>query len=183
MVSTLAPPPFQWLQELERRAKQKARGLPRQEKAQQIWRGIAFRLGTVFLVSALSDIREVLHCPTIIAKVPGSKPWVKGLANIRGQLLPVIDLQECLEGHTINIENRGVRLLVINQAGVSAGLLVDEVIGIKHFAEATKDVETPCKQAWLTPFARGLFHAEDAQWVIFDMYSLAESEQFLRAAS
>jgi twitching motility protein PilI len=49
--------PFQWLQEFERRARQKAKGLPRQEEVRQIWRGIAFRLDDAFLVTALSEIR------------------------------------------------------------------------------------------------------------------------------
>ncbi|EIJ43754.1 chemotaxis signal transduction protein [Beggiatoa alba B18LD] len=181
MPNTMAQTPFQWLQELERRAKQKARGIPRQEKVQQIWRGIAFRVGNTPLVTPLNEIREILPYPTYLAKVPGAKAWVKGLANIRGLLLPIVDLQACLDGKATPIESR-TRLVIINQAGISAGLVVDEVLGIKHFPEEAKDTDTPCKDAWLTPFAKGMFIEEDSIWTIFDMHALAESEVFLRAS-
>lgn len=177
----MAQTPFQWLQELERRARQWARPLPRPDKVQQTWRGIAYRLGETILVTSLSDIREVLHCPTVLARVPGAKPWIKGLANIRGLLLPVIDLAGCLDNRPIN-QSQLTRLLIINQGGLSAGLMVDEVLGIKHFPEQLRDTESPCRESWLAPFARGLFINEENTWIVFDMHLLVESELFLKAA-
>jgi len=177
----MAQTPFQWLQDLERRARQRACGLPRQEKVQQIWRGIAFRLGEILLVTSLSDIREVLHCPAVLARVPGAKSWIKGLTNIRGLLLPVIDLSGCLEGKPIMLGSL-TRLLIINQAGFSAGLMVDEVLGIKHFPEQLRDTESPCRESWLAPFAEGLFINEENTWIVFDMHALVKSNLFLKAA-
>jgi twitching motility protein PilI len=177
----LSHTPFQWLQDFERRAKQKARWLPRPDKVQQIWRGIAFRVAENLLVTPIRDIREVLNYPSPLAKVPGAKIWVKGLANIRGLLLPVIDLRACLEGTPINIAKRS-RILIVNQAGITAGLVVDEVLGIKHFPEQFRDEDAPCKQTWLIPFARGLFAYEKTSWTVFDMHALAESPTFLKAA-
>lgn len=182
MVNTLTQSPIQWLQDIERRAKQRAKGLPRHEKVEPIWRGIGFRLGKTFLVTPINDIREILPYPTQIARVPGAKSWVKGLANIRGLLLPVIDLSACLEGKPINLGNR-TRMLVINQTGVlSAGLLVDEVLGIKHFPEHMKEIEAPNQEAWVAPFTNGLFIFEETHWIIFDIHKLVGNSLFLNAA-
>ena len=179
--NTLAQSPFHWLQDIERHAKQQAKGLPRQEKIEQIWRGIAFQLGNTYLVTHINDIREIIPYPSQLAKVPGAKSWVKGLANIRGLLLPVIDLNACLEGNPISINNRS-RMLIINQTNISAGLLVDEVIGIKHFPEHIRDLNTPCKETSIAPFARGLFAYKEIIWTVFDMSALTESDLFLNAA-
>jgi twitching motility protein PilI len=173
--------PYKWLQDLERRAKQRARGLPRQSTIELIWRGIAFRLGQTYLVSSLNEISEIIPYTHNLAKVPGAKSWVKGLANIRGLLLPIIDLNACLEGEPIVISNRS-RMLIINQAGISAGLLVDEVLGIKHFPEHIMDLETPCKDILVVPFAKGLFIHEKITWTIFDMQKLASNNIFLNAS-
>lgn len=173
--------PYQWLQDLDRRAKQKSKGLPRAETIQQIWRGIAYRIGETRLVTTIHDIREILHYPRPIAKVPGAKPWVKGLANVRGLLLPVMDLQACIEGTPITLA-KPTRVIIINQDGMTAGLVVDEVLGLKHFPEPNRDLETPCKQPWLTPFARGRFNYEEASWTVFDMHALVKSDEFLKAA-
>ncbi len=181
MVNTGVQPAFQWLVDIERRAKQRAKGLPRQEQVQEIWRGISFRVGEVALIASIDEVREILPLPSSLAKVPGSKPWVRGLANIRGALLPVVDLQACLEGKPINVSSRA-RMLVINQNGMTAGLLVDEVLGIKHFPEQLRDNDTPCKESWLAPFAKGLFPYEESVWTVFNMVALSESELFLNAA-
>lgn len=181
MVNTTIHTPFQLLQEIERRAKLRAKGLPRQENVQEIWRGIAFRLGEALLVSPINDIREVILCPTVLARVPGAKGWVKGLANVRGILLPVVDLKACLDNRPLTMESK-TRLIIINQAGIYAGLLVDEVMGIKHFPEQARDTETPCKEPWVAPFAKGLFSYDNMTWTVFDMHTLAESEIFLKAA-
>jgi twitching motility protein PilI len=181
MVNTLQSP-YKWLQDLERRAKQRAKGLPRHEKVvEQIWRGIAFRLGKSYLVTSMDQIREIIPYTSQLAKVPGAKSWVKGLANIRGLLLPVIDLNACLEETPIPINNRS-RMLIINQANISAGLLVNEVLGIKHFPEHLRDSETPCKEVFLSDFAKGLFVYEGITWTVFDMNLLAQSQKFINAA-
>jgi len=177
----LAQSSFQWLQELSDVAQQRAKGPPRHDKVEPMWRGVAFRLSDNYLVTSLSEIREILPYIGRLAKVPGAKPWVKGLANIRGLLLPVIDLNGCLEGKSISLE-RHTRMLIINQAGISAGLLVDEVLGIKHFPEHIRDLDTPCTQAWIAPFTKGLFTNGKITWTVFDMYVLAKSDLFLKAA-
>ncbi|WP_353571243.1 chemotaxis protein CheW [Candidatus Albibeggiatoa sp. nov. BB20] len=181
MANAVGQSPFQYLVDIERRARQRAKGLPREEQVQEIWRGIAFRVGDTFLVSSITHVDRIMNCPSVLAKVPGAKTWIRGLANIRGILLPVIDLLACLSNKITSIENRS-RLLIINQNGVYAGLLVDEVMGIKHFPEELLDTETPCQEAWVSPFNKGLFHYEQQTWVVFDMQVLTESNQFLNAA-
>ncbi len=152
-----------------------------------MWRGIAFRLGETYLVTPLDQIREVLPYTGKLARVPGAKSWVKGLANIRGLLLPVIDLNDCLlEGRPIFI-GKHTRMLIIKQTisqqtNISAGLLVDEVLGLKAFPEHHRDRETLCKETWIAPFAKGLFTYEEITWTVFDMHELVKSNSFLEAA-
>ncbi len=57
-----------------------------------------FYVGDDRLIAPLNDIKEILNFPSAITKVPGTKPWMLGIANIRGTLLPVIDLQLFLIG-------------------------------------------------------------------------------------
>jgi len=182
-MSVVHEAPFQWLQTLEQNVKQHAQGLPRQEVIQKIWRGIAFRIGQTRLVTALNDIQEVLVCPTILAKVPGAKPWIRGIANVRGQLRPVVDLQACLGGNLTLIEGT-TRLLIIHQAGVSSGVLVDEVLGIKHFPEETKiALDDSVKLSNITSqFIRNAFQCDDDRWLAFDFLALSKSRLFLDAA-
>ena len=89
--------PFELLQELELRTNRAATGRGVQAGAGDEWVGVAFQLGEYQFVTDRSDIREILML-TGVTRVPGSKAWVRGLANIRGQLLPIIDLNAFLGG-------------------------------------------------------------------------------------
>jgi twitching motility protein PilI len=180
MENIQTPSPIKWLQDLERRTKQRAR-LPH-PPVPKIWRGIAFRLGQTYLVTRLSEIREIIPYPNQLAKVPGAKSWIKGLANIRGLLLPVIDLNVTLLLENATTINNRSRLLIINQEGIDAGLLVDDVLGIKNFLLETQDKNTPCKEAAIIPFAGGMFTDEEKTWTVFDMQALVKHELFLKAA-
>ena len=181
MKNNLPPKPYKWLQEIERRASLRAKVLPSHKKIEPVWRGIAFRLGETFLVTSINEIREIIPSTGKLAKVPGAKSWVKGLANIRGLLLPVIDLNACLEGQPITIGNH-TRILIINQLNISAGLLIDEVLCIQQFPEYLRDLDTPCQEARITPFSNGLFTTKEITWTVFNMQELAKSSLFRNAA-
>ncbi len=93
---------------------------------------MAFRLSSESFLAAREETREVLSYPSVVTRVPGSKPWIRGIANVRGQLLPVVDLRAYLGGG-MTTTNRSTRVLVANHREVPAGLLVDEVLGFPSF--------------------------------------------------
>jgi len=114
--------------------------------------------------------------------VPGAKPWIRGLANVRGQLLPLVDLRAFLGGGVTNI-GRGSRVLVANHREVPAGLLVDEVQGFRRFVDNEFGTTVPptiirCERSLAGTFRRG---AES--WPVFSLRSLLESPEFLQAAT
>ena len=83
--------PFQILLDIDQRCRALAAGLPSQQAAVQTWSGIGFRMGERLFVAPMGEVGEVLHEPRHTL-LPGVKSWVKGVANVRGRLLPVMDL-------------------------------------------------------------------------------------------
>ena len=76
------------------------------------WVGVAFRLGSEHFLAAREETREVLAVPAHLTRVPGARLWVRGLANVRGQLLPVIDLRQFLGSGATPIQRQS-RVLVV----------------------------------------------------------------------
>jgi len=99
-LTALRDTPFELLQELERRSKLALAGPAAAKGDAQEWVGIGFRLGTDWLLVARHEVREVMIIPSQAARVPGAKPWVVGLVNVRGQLLPLVDLKQFLGAGT-----------------------------------------------------------------------------------
>ncbi len=172
---------FQLLRDIETRSQQKALGLPQKIEVRRTWSGIGFRLGEYLLVSPTSEIIEILKCPPL-TRVPSALSWVKGIANIRGTLLPVIELKGFLEGGQHKPERRS-RVLIIRLGGFASGLLVDEVLGLRHFFEENRTEKLPPVSANLLPYLNGAFKQGDVTWGIFDMRNLAKSPQFMEVAS
>ena len=172
--------PFELLQELEALSKKSAKGLPQEIEQKALWNGIGFRIGDTHMIAPLDQVNEILYYPNMTL-VPGTMPWVKGLANIRGSLLPVMDLQRFLGQPAIHLRQHS-RIMVINQGELTAGLLVDEVMGLRHFEPEERVSRIKKLDPAVKAYVRGAFRQGDITWHLFDMSVLASDPEFYKVA-
>jgi twitching motility protein PilI len=174
--------PYELLRELDRRARAAAQGKPEASASGAEWVGIAFRLGGEAFLLAREETREVMSYPAAVTRVPGAKAWVRGLSNLRGQLLPVIDLRAFLGSGASSI-TRASRVLVANHREIPAGLLVDEVMGFRRFYESEFSTELPPTLLRCERYLAGAFKRGAEVWPVFSVRTLLESQSFLQAAA
>ncbi len=170
--------PFAILQEYDQRCRANAQGLPRGEIVEADWVGIGFSLRGKQLVAKMSDVTEILPPPETI-RVPGVQAWVKGLANVRGTLLPILDMEAYLTG-AASRAGKHSRILIINKNNVMAGLLVEEVFGMRRFKPELKTDSNLPQMAELDPYLAGVFSDAQDKWSVFDVEKLVSHERFLR---
>ena len=103
--------PFELLLALETRARDIAAGA-REGAAAQEWIGVAFRMGGETFLVERDEAREVMGVPAPVTRVPGARPWILGLANVRGQLLPIIDMKQYLGSGELTV-GRNTRVIVV----------------------------------------------------------------------
>lgn len=173
--------PMRLLRELELRSRNNARGLPQQEQIREGWSGIAFSLGQHDLLAPLGEVVEILTFPNL-SRVPGVKPWVLGVANVRGNLLPIMDLAGYLDGNR-TVLNKRSRVLVMNYNGIFAGLLVDGVSGLRRVEVEELTAELPDSvDSSFMPYLDRAYRSESEYCAIFSMHKLAENPMFLQVA-
>ncbi|MDT8281716.1 MAG: chemotaxis protein CheW, partial [Gammaproteobacteria bacterium] len=114
--------PFDYLLELEQRTLKFTSELPKLDRVENTWVGVGFRVGDSRLIAAMSDVKEILDIPEY-TMVPGVKSWVAGVANVRGSLLPILDMKSYLLGGDMRQRKRG-RVIVIDYKGFNTGLIV-----------------------------------------------------------
>ncbi|MDH0747295.1 chemotaxis protein CheW [Pseudomonas sp. GD03842] len=171
---------FQLLLDIDQRCRSLAAGLPLQETRQQGWSGIGFRMGERYYVAPMGEVDEILHEPRYTA-VPGVRHWVRGIANLRGRLLPILDVYAFF-GHELSPLRKQRRVLVIDDQDVFVGLLVDEVLGMQHFSERSLMPEPSGEsEPDIAPFIQGRFLREQA-WRVFSPRSLVQSADFMNVA-
>lgn len=173
--------PFDVLRELESVFQQHAAGLPQQRAIVKPWTGIGFRIGDINLVAAVDDVREILYYPRL-AVVPGAKSWVRGVANIRGTLMPIIDLKHYLGQAPVDINARS-RVLIIHYDELWAGLLVDDVAGLKHFQQDNSRSIAAGTNTTLKNYLTGAYQHQNTNWFVFNFKGLAENPEFVRIAA
>jgi twitching motility protein PilI len=118
----------------------------------------------------LADIGEVLPLPKLVS-VPFTKPWFRGVANVRGNLYSVADLATYQQSGAASGDVNNRILLVAERYGFNAALLVDRVLGLR---DARK---------WRQSGADGQIEYQDdmgTHWHKLDVPGLLEQAEFLQ---
>ncbi|MDX1561495.1 MAG: chemotaxis protein CheW [Gammaproteobacteria bacterium] len=174
--------PFALLLEMERRAKAAMASRGGADEAAEEWIGVAFRLGPQVFVTSRADVREVLPAPEQVTRVPGSKPWLRGIANVRGQLLTIVDLKAFL-GAGPTQGDRRARMLLLASRDVPTAVLVDEVLGFRRFAASDYQQEAPKAEVRCEHYLAGGYRQGTGVFPQFDLSRLLADPSFLNAGA
>jgi twitching motility protein PilI len=175
---SLRDDPYQQLVQLE--ARLRAMRLDAAAGQAQLWVGLGFRVAGQWMAAPKEDVREVI-VPPRPTRVPNARPWLLGVANVRGALLTVVDLQQLLGGG-VSGQTRSSRVLVFNSERMPIGYLVDEVAGYRQFTvnEQRRELsETAAEQ--VRPWLLGAFVREGQPWFAFRLHKLAASDMLKQA--
>ena len=173
--------PFEVLQDYESRSLAHVVGLPEQLDAPGLWRGVGYRVGKRRLASGFDEVVEILGMPPV-TPVPGAQPWMLGVANIRGNLLPIVDLKQFLEGER-TVLHEGQRVLVVRQPGGNVAVTIDELFGQRSFVEEQKIEAEPLADGRYANFVERAYRLGDHEWGVFSLDRLARTPEFRQAAA
>lgn len=172
---------FDTLAEYERRSLAHVAGLPEQLQAAGLWRGIGYRIGRHRLVSNYEAVAEIITVPQI-TPVPGAQPWMLGVANVRSNLLPVVDLKQFLEGARSVIHEGHQKVMVLRQPGGDVAVTIDELYGQRSFMEdQLVEAEGVADGRYAGLIERAYQVAEDV-WGVFSLDRLVRTPEFRHAA-
>lgn len=148
---------------------------------QDYWAGVAVRVGDVRFMVAQSQVREVVELPGY-SRVPGGKPWLLGVSNIRGELIPVVNIKSLLfeEATALGLNSR---VVVVRHDKSSVGFLVDRVEGLRRFDASQQNVQAGghlpevCRK-----FVAGGYGDDENLLPVLDLIKLIDDPIFQMAA-
>jgi twitching motility protein PilI len=165
---------------LQRLCRANAAGLPQQAEVIEYWSGIGFTMEGIKYVAPIPEVSEILHVPRY-TRVPGVLGWMKGIANVRGRLLPIMDLIGFFN-HKSALQEKKRRLLVLDHGEVYSGLVVDDVMGMQHFPVDSYSRESGEQDPVIAQYTDGSYTREDGKWIVFSPHRLAEDPRFMQVA-
>lgn len=173
--------PFDVLVDYERRSLEHVVGLPEQLDAPGLWRGVGYRIGARRLASGFEEVLEIMPLPQV-TPVPGAQPWMLGLANVRGNLLPVVDLKQFLDGERTVLHD-SQRILLVRQPGGNVAVLIDELYGQRSFNDAQQIEAESMAEGRFANFIDRAYLQDEQPWAIFSLDRLARTPEFRQAAA
>ena len=101
----------------------------------------------------VAELIEIQDCTPL----PGVKPWVVGVSNLRGKLLPVVDFAQFLGGQ-LSVARRSQRLVVLDRQ--------DTFVGLRHFSSEAHEADNEGLSEALRPFVQGFYRADDGTRIL-----------------
>ena len=172
---------FAKLLEYEKRSATYTPGAGGGDRDSEEWSGVTFSVGDTNMACNIDRISEILPCPQA-TPVPGAKPWIIGLANVRGELLTVVDLYWFLKGIRTPVTARS-RLLATNLNKAPIGLLIDEVFGQRHFLDSDAVPAELEEDSPLTGIVNKQHNLGSESWKELNLDQLFNSPEFLNGAA
>lgn len=145
------------------------------------WQGVVFEIGGQRLVAPMGQVSEILTMPEYTS-LPLVKPWMLGIANIRGRLLPLTDLSRFLQVPSQLSQMAQRKVIVIDHDNMFSGLLVDKVLGIEQFTQDQYRPEALKSSSPFAPYNHGKFFKDEQDWYVFMPSLLAQDLQYTDAA-
>jgi purine-binding chemotaxis protein CheW len=163
-----------------------------QEMRDEYWRGIeeggeaavgktrdyvVFQLGAERFALPSVAAREVLRLPRLV-RVPRVARHIRGVINLRGQIVAVTDLRPLLGLPGEDIPASG-RLVVVEAAGVTTALLTEEVEGIRSISVDAIEPVTEGLSGFPREAAEGQLVIDKGLVVLLDMGQILSRPEFV----
>jgi twitching motility protein PilI len=140
---------------------------------------LGVQLGTETWLVDLGDAGEVIPVPPV-TPVPLTKPWFRGVANVRGNLYSVVDFPAFLGVGAVILGESSRLLLLGERFRTSAALLIDRSLGLRNPEQLKPRATAGEAPEWL----RGEFDdAEGKPWKELDVPQLVRHADFLSVSA
>lgn len=103
--------------------------LPRvREESQKVTQLVSFRIGNEEFGVDILMVQEIIRI-TAITPIPNASHAILGMINLRGRIIPIVDLRSQLHisDGELNVNDRRKRILIIEMGGHVTGFVVDSV--------------------------------------------------------
>ena len=115
----------------------------------------------------IARVHEIIRLQQITV-IPGAPDCVEGVINLRGKVIPVLDLRKRFSLHTAE-HTRASRIVVVEISGQTLGLIVDGVSEVLRIAPDRIEPPSPLVTGLDSRYLRGIAKLDDRLIVLLDL--------------
>jgi len=145
---------------------------------------VTFRLGNEEYAVDILRVQEINRMKEI-TRVPNTPAYVEGVINLRGKVIPVVNLR-----HKFSLDDKDddtqSRIMIMDIQGITMGLVVDGVSEVLRIPGDIVEPTPPMASNISTEFIKGIAKLEDRLIILLDMDMLvgkAEETSLIESAA
>ncbi len=128
---------------------------------------VVFDLAAEFYGVDIGDVREIIRMLTI-TRVPGAPRFVEGVINLRGRVVPVVDLRKRLDLQ-VTEQTKESRIVVVDIADREVGVIVDGVTEVLRIPLSSVEPPSSMITNADSDFLRGIARLESKLIILLDL--------------
>ncbi|MDI6717054.1 MAG: chemotaxis protein CheW [Actinomycetota bacterium] len=140
------------------------------ERSSEQYQLVVFEVGSESFGIDISLVQEIIRLQPI-TEVPKAPMYVKGVINLRGKVIPVVDLRERF-GFAVNEETKATRIVVVNVLGNTVGMIVDAVSEVLRLSSDAIEPPSTIIESVGSQYLKGIGKVEDRLVMLLDLSKL-----------
>ncbi|MBN2238691.1 MAG: chemotaxis protein CheW [Dehalococcoidales bacterium] len=128
---------------------------------------VIFDLASEFYGVDIGDVQSIIEMQTI-TRVPGAPSFVEGVINLRGSVVPIVDLRKRLDLN-IGDQTKESRIVVVNIAGRDVGVIVDAVTEVLRIPYSIIEPASSMITDSGSDYLRGIAKLENKLIILLDL--------------
>lgn len=146
------------------------------EKSSSLLQLASFKLGEEEYGVDIASVQEIVRMSTV-TRVPRAPSFVEGVVNLRGKIVPVIDLRKRFGMPPLE-PTKATRIIIVEVLGKTIGIIVDAVREVLRLAaEAVEPTPEMVSGGVDTAFFKGVGKLEDRLIILLELNRLITSEE------
>ncbi len=139
---------------------------------------VTFRIGTEIFGVPISSVQEIVRVPQI-TRIPQSPEFVEGVVNLRGRIIPVIDMHKRLGRQRSDSEGRDIknRILVVEAGRMLIGVIVDAVEEVIKLSEERVEAAPAMVAGIDNQYLKGIGKLEEHLLILIDIEKILSIDE------
>jgi len=126
---------------------------------------VVFQLNDQQYALPIQDTQEIIRM-TSVTRVPNTRYYMEGIINLRGNIVPVINLSKRLDLPASDY-SEATRIIVVESGGQKVGMIVDNVLEVGRYVEG--EVEPPSVAGDNVDYLQGVVKKDNRLWLMLNL--------------
>jgi purine-binding chemotaxis protein CheW len=145
------------------------------DKISELLELVSFKIGNEEFGVDISNVKEIMKMLQI-TKVPNSPDFVEGVINLRGRVIPIIDLR-CRLHIEKREQDKDTRIIVVELNNSTVGFIVDAVKEVLRIPVSVTEAPPEMVTGYNSDFIQSVGKLEDRLLILIDLSKVLTTKE------